>query len=214
MNKSQNTKNEQQKDLCITSEQLTEQWKKGELPYGRYYVELAYNGNSIIMAEYWWDKTLTLDDHKYSREEVKRILAPVPSYNEWQANENYIDYLKQCISVYESKDKQATETSIAYNELAKENEELKEILERHKKATAKAQIRSCDLEIINTQLKELLKKYKKQLSENKNAYIDLTTQDEYGSYYIDVVKLFVEIVGKTTKDFNEHKIDNAIGEKK
>ena len=25
---SQNTKNEQQKDLCITSEQLTEQWKK------------------------------------------------------------------------------------------------------------------------------------------------------------------------------------------
>ena len=29
MTKSQNTKNEQQKDLCITSEQLTEQWKKG-----------------------------------------------------------------------------------------------------------------------------------------------------------------------------------------
>ena len=88
MTKSQNTKNEQQKDLCITSEQLTEQWKKGELPYGRYYVELAYNGNSIIMAEYWWDKTLTLDDHQYSREEVKRILAPVPSYEEWQASYN------------------------------------------------------------------------------------------------------------------------------
>ena len=88
MTKSQNTKNEQQKDLCITSEQLTEQWKKGKLPYGRYYVELAYNGNSIIMAEYWWDKTLTLDDHQYSREEVKRILAPVPSYEEWQASYN------------------------------------------------------------------------------------------------------------------------------
>ena len=63
---------------------LTEQWKKGELPYGRYYVELAYNGNNIIMADYWWDKALTLDDHEYSREEVKRILAPVPSYDEWQ----------------------------------------------------------------------------------------------------------------------------------
>ena len=88
MTKSQNTKNEQQKDLCITSEQLTEQWKDGKLPYGRYYVELAYNGNSIIMAEYWWDKTLTLDDHQYSREEVKRILAPVPSYEEWQASYN------------------------------------------------------------------------------------------------------------------------------
>ena len=88
MTKSQNTKSEQQKDLCITSEQLTEQWKKGELPYGRYYVELAYNGNSIIMADYWWDKTLTLDDHQYSREEVKRILAPVPSYEQWQASYN------------------------------------------------------------------------------------------------------------------------------
>ena len=88
MTKSQNTKNEQQKDLCITSEQLTEQWKKGELPYGRYYVELAYNGNSIIMAEYWWDKTLTLDDHEYSREEVKLILAPVPSYEEWKESYN------------------------------------------------------------------------------------------------------------------------------
>ena len=66
----------------------------------------------------------------------------------------------------------------------------------------------------NQQLKELLKEYKKQLSEIKNAYIDLTTQDEYGSYYIDEAKLFVEIVGKTIKDFDEHKIANAIGENK
>ena len=65
----------------------------------------------------------------------------------------------------------------------------------------------------NAHLKELLKEYKNQLSEIKNAYIDLTTQDEYGSYYIDEAKLFVEIIGKTIKDFDEHKIDNTIGEK-
>lgn len=53
------------------------------------------------------------------------------------------------------------------------------------------------------QLKDLLKEYKKQLSEIKNAYIELTTQDEYGSYYIDEAKLFVEIVGKITKDYGE-----------
>lgn len=53
----------------------------------------------------------------------------------------------------------------------------------------------------NEKLKESLKEYKKQLSEIKNAYIDLTTQDEYGSYYIDEAKLFVETVGKTIKDF-------------
>ncbi len=74
---------------------LTEQWKKGELPYGRYYVELAYNGNNIIMAEYWWDKALTLDDHEYSREEVKRILAPVPSFEQWQQLK---ELLKECRS--------------------------------------------------------------------------------------------------------------------
>lgn len=56
----------------------------------------------------------------------------VPSYEEWQASENYIDYLKQCISVYESKDKQATETSIAYNELLEENTKLKELLKECK----------------------------------------------------------------------------------
>ena len=65
----------------------------------------------------------------------------------------------------------------------------------------------------NQQLKELLKEYKKQLSEIKDAFIDLTTQDEYGSYYIDEAKLFVEIVGKTIKDYDKPKIDNAIGEK-
>lgn len=54
--------------------------------------------------------------------------TPVPSYEEWQASENYIDYLKQCISVYESKEKQHTDDAIAYNELAEENEELKELL--------------------------------------------------------------------------------------
>lgn len=47
----------------------------------------------------------------------------------------------------------------------------------------------------------------KALEEIKNAYIDLTTQDEYGSYYIDEAKLFVEIVGKTIKDFDKNKID-------
>jgi hypothetical protein len=48
MTKSQKTKNEQQKDLCITSEQLTEQFKKGELQEGHYYVR---DGDNMI-AEY------------------------------------------------------------------------------------------------------------------------------------------------------------------
>ena len=55
----------------------------------------------------------------------------------------------------------------------------------------------------NKQLKELLKKYKEQLSEIKNAYIDLTTQDEYGSYYIEEAKEFIDIVKNILKDFEK-----------
>lgn len=128
MTKSQNTKNEQQKDLCITSEQLTEQWKKGELPNGYYWIRLSWGGRVIMAYHTAFDGLFELDDYYYDSDEISEVLAPVPSYDEWQASENYIDYLKQCISVYESKDKQATETSIANNKLLEENTKLKELL--------------------------------------------------------------------------------------
>lgn len=113
--KSQNTKNEQ----------LTEQWKKGELPEGHYYVK----DGEIMIAEY-------LDGYFYNDGNpmtsfsggVDEVLAPVPSYSEWQASEKYNKHLEEVIKVYERKDKQATETSIAYNELAEENAQLKEAL--------------------------------------------------------------------------------------
>lgn len=99
---------------------LTDKWKKGKIPEAWYYVKDIHNKESL---DRYFKET---DNFEYLEDwEVDEVLAPVPSYEEWQASENYIDYLKQCISVYESKDKQATETSIAYNELAKENEELK-----------------------------------------------------------------------------------------
>lgn len=74
------------------------------------------------------DLIITEEDVGEVLKEYEAHQTPVPSYDEWQASENYIDYLKQCISVYESKDKQATETSIAYNELLEENTKLKELL--------------------------------------------------------------------------------------
>lgn len=106
MTKSQNTKNEQQKDLCITSEQLTEQWKKGELPNGYYWIRLSWGGMVIMAYHTAFDGLFELDDHYYDSDEISEVLAPVPSYDEWQA----------------------TETSIAYNELLEENTKLKELL--------------------------------------------------------------------------------------
>lgn len=102
---------------------LTEQWKKGELPDGWYYTEIDLYENrdyiEIIPNTY-------NDCFEYGI--VKQVLAPVPSYEEWQASEKYNKHLEEVIKIYERKDKQATETSIAYNELLEENAQLKELL--------------------------------------------------------------------------------------
>lgn len=80
MTESQNTKNEQQKDLCITSEQLTEQMHKGELPEGWYYV---IKTGDVEMLEYYCDCFLA-GDVPLVDNEVTEVLAPVPSYEEWK----------------------------------------------------------------------------------------------------------------------------------
>lgn len=86
MTKSQNAKDEQQKDLCITSEQLTEQWKKGELPSGWYWVELKegtfVGGKKSITLDYLFDFTNDFERHPYL---VESVLAEVPSFKQWQA---------------------------------------------------------------------------------------------------------------------------------
>ena len=88
MTKSQNTKNEHQKDLCITSEQLTEQWKQGELPNGYYWIRLSWGGMVIMAYHTAFDGLFELDDHYYDSDEISEVLAPVPSYDEWQASYN------------------------------------------------------------------------------------------------------------------------------
>lgn len=56
----------------------------------------------------------------------------------------------------------------------------------------------------NKQLEKKLDIAVKALEEIKNVYIDLTTKDEYGSYYIDDAKLFIDIVGKIIKELKEN----------
>lgn len=105
MTKSQNTKNEQQNDLCITSEQLTEQWKKGELEQKYYYVQYKSLGKS------WTEIELKgfLDDLINCRDVDGRvsILAPVPSYDEYW-------YMISCLN--------------DQTEILNENAKLKELL--------------------------------------------------------------------------------------
>jgi hypothetical protein len=115
---------------------LTEQWNKGKLPDGYYYCKTE-NGVEILRTWRGSDGYLNFEnicnEVFISSMDDCEVLAEVPSYEQWQASENYIDYLKQCISVYESKEKQHIDDAIAYNELAEENTKLKELLKRARK---------------------------------------------------------------------------------
>ena len=137
---------------------LTDKWKKGELPSGWYWVDY-YSVDGAVMLEY-------IPQHNgfgYEEKElVQAVLAEVPDYVEWQASEKYNKHLEEVIKIYERKDKQATETSIAYNELTEENEKLKSKLQLKETAY---DFDTARLEEENVKLKELLKECRTYISE-------------------------------------------------
>lgn len=79
MTNSQNIKNEQQKDLCITSEQLTEQWKKGELPEGHYYIKTHSETNIDEYIQWYKDHGIP-SEKSFAYFNVQQVLAQVPPY--------------------------------------------------------------------------------------------------------------------------------------
>lgn len=82
---------------------LTEQWNKGELPEGDYYIERR---NGYLLYD-------NIDSHGVWRnsidEDIVEVLAPVPSYEEWQQ-------LRKWCEEFNALD------------VAKENQQLKELL--------------------------------------------------------------------------------------
>jgi hypothetical protein len=106
MSKSQNTKNEQQKDLCITSEQLTEQYKHGNLPDDRLYY-YRFKGKPDVQITTQYGLYCEEADNKKEIE----VIDFVPSYEEYLS----LTYAKE-----------EDEKIIA--EYEKENQQLKELL--------------------------------------------------------------------------------------
>ena len=104
---------------------LTEQWKKGELEQGYYYMQLP-NGNVRIITD-----SLITNCDGFS------ILAPVPSYDVWQklidTNDTIFRQIKDINSEnyeLEKENKQLRKWCEEFNtlEVAKENQQLKELL--------------------------------------------------------------------------------------
>lgn len=103
---------------------LTEQWKKGELPEGFYFV----NDGAKVTIDYYlcdyWERHFDID--------VQQVLAPVPTFEEYQQLKEYerivtsynmkpIDYDIACETVNKLLDERKV--------LKEENSQLKELLE-------------------------------------------------------------------------------------
>lgn len=83
---------------------LTEQWEKGELDKTFYYIK--YNDDSI-RTDLSVGKANGLDF--CNSKEVKEVLAPVPSYDEWKQLHKFLEEFNAL-------------------DVAKENQQLKELL--------------------------------------------------------------------------------------
>ena len=78
---------------------LTEQWKQEGLILGKeYYIKLL--NDEIYMATYQqryddhhWPSDLGFD--VFSNKRIKEVLAPVPSYEEWFNQGDYVAYLEE-----------------------------------------------------------------------------------------------------------------------
>lgn len=110
---------------------LTEKWKKGELPSGYYYVKNEF-GN-IFPSDYSEDYDCISDrvikDFFTEVSEIKEVLERVPSYEEWQAKLEENTQLKEELKDYEYQHKQ---DGICYDDIfcklelaRKENRHLK-----------------------------------------------------------------------------------------
>lgn len=105
------------------SKTLTEQWKKGELPFGWYYIKIA----DIVFIDFFEGKVWKNKKDKY----VDKVFAEVPSYEQWQQLKEYeqvvtsynfkpIDYEIACETVNKLLDEK--------KELRQENTKLKDLL--------------------------------------------------------------------------------------
>lgn len=104
---------------------LTEQWKKGELPRGQYWVkekggkiaEWEIGGEGIIIE---------------TKPKIDEVLAPVPSYEEYSRLEWYAGCGPDRIVELNKENRQLRKWCEEFNalEVAKENQQLKDVISK------------------------------------------------------------------------------------
>lgn len=112
--------------MTKTPEELTEKWKTRSLPSGWYYIKIeGFKGVDIDLYDKEGNSWLCNSDKDLN---PLNVIAPVPTYDKYQAMQDHILYLEKCISIYEQKEQLHTNDSIEYNKLEKENNNLRDLL--------------------------------------------------------------------------------------
>lgn len=110
--------------VCKT---LTEKWKKGELPSGYYYVKNEF-GNifpSDYSEDYDYIGDTVIKDFFTEVSEIKEVLEPVPSYDEWKEKLRALDAAHKAIKM---EDETINRLVCSGKQLNYENAKLKELL--------------------------------------------------------------------------------------
>ena len=164
---------------------LTEKWKKGELKIGFYYVYLKYLEMFSISASSTLSGIL-----ERGNENSLEILAPVPSYNEWQQLHKFLEEFNAL-------------------EVAKENQQLKTQIAKLTEIVGVLPL--------NHSVRNLGYKIKNQRHEINNRIKEINKLKELlRECYKMLAQCHVEI-SEPSLDENIQlltKIDNVIGEKK
>lgn len=102
---------------------LTKQWKKGELEQGYYYTRYTPSvGKLFVEIEL---KSYLIDLAKIRDAETVEILAPVPSYEEWQEIKEFADY---SLHNRDELTRQINFWMDKHTQIEKENQKLKDLL--------------------------------------------------------------------------------------
>lgn len=159
---------------------LTEQWKKGELPEGFYYVKDGENMIAEYLDGYFYNDGNPMTSFSGG---VDKVLAPVPSYEEWKEKDDALtallaEYGKLTKELQDEKEKHKTRPSLRSpaDEMVIEKQVWESTLNRSMKLQAE-----------NAQLKELLKECKDVILDYNNWIMSASPKDSELMLRIDEV---------------------------
>jgi hypothetical protein len=125
---------------------LTEQWKKGELESGWYYIECIDGSNHCFTKDYYDEEFECFDNYQYRG--IKEVLEPVPSYEEWQELRKFLEEFNAL-------------------DVAKENQQLKELLRKAKGIITAYRLTGNQSTYPNSDMKECVAKITNAIGEKK-----------------------------------------------